>query len=112
VLLLPRVPLSPNFRELGRADSRRHPPECSTGFDRLQLLGISDQDDFRTRLQHARELARADQPGLIDDEYITLTEQLVPLVPIPFPARQRARCDPAGLLQALRGDSGERRSPD
>jgi hypothetical protein len=60
---LPRDLLPPDFRELNLAAPRCNAAERGPRLDRLELLGITDQDDLRTRLlgflQNARELARA-----------------------------------------------------
>jgi hypothetical protein len=89
------------------------PPEGSTRFDRLQLLGIPDQDDFgagRLRpLENASELPSAHQTRLVDHQHIAFAEQVIALRPTQLPTGERARGDSAGTLQVLRRDARQGR---
>ena len=110
---LPLLPLATHLGELGHAVLSRDPPKRRPRLDRLQLLRVPDQNDFRVgllrHLEHPRELPRADHSSLIDDQNIFGREGIPPPAPRQFIARQRARLDARRDLQILRGNARERR---
>src|SRR3546814_14898318 len=60
--------------------------------------------------EDAFHLACADHPRLIDDEDIARAEQIAPLRPAMFEARDGARRDARAVLQTFGGDARERRT--
>ena len=111
---LPVLPLPPNLGDLGRPVAFRQRPEGRPGLDGLQLLGIADHDHLGARLvgrgQHPIHLARADHPGLVDDQHVARGERFPPLPPGMLQAGDGPRLDARPRLQVLRRDAGERRA--
>src|SRR6185437_128246 len=97
--------LPPDLSEFDHARPRRDPTKGGPRFDRLQLLGITHENDFGAgplgALYHSRELASSNQAGFIDDQHITLAQQVAPVRPASFPARQRTSGNSAGILQVF-----------
>src|SRR6266851_5600382 len=91
-------------------------PKRRTRLDRLELFGVTDQHHFGAALGSLRndslELAAADHTGLVDDQYVALSQPLPALAPRLLPRRQRAALDARLPLQIFRGDSRERPAPD
>lgn len=85
---LPVFALPAHLSNLDAAMTLVNRAECSTGFDRLQLLRIADEDDFCANVggmgEHALQLARADHAGLIDHQDIARGEQIAALSPTVF----------------------------
>jgi hypothetical protein len=76
-------PLAANALQLDIAYALRNRAEGCPGLDRLKLHGIADQNGFCTRrvdlIDHPRELAGCDHPGLIDHKYIACLETVAAL---------------------------------
>src|SRR6185437_7474955 len=110
--LLPSLSLPSHLVHLDHTGLCRNPPERCTRFDGLKLFGIADEDDLGSglldRIEHAGELSCADQPRLINHQYISSCELVVALLPAQFPARECPRTDAARGLQVLSSDARER----
>ena len=69
-LALPILPLPANALQLGEAYPLRDGPERRPGLDRLQLLWIANENDFRAGplgfADEARQLLRGNHSGLVD----------------------------------------------
>ena len=67
----------------------RHGAERRPGLDRLQLLGIADQNDLGARplgrADERGELPRRDHAGLVDHQYVALPEFPSPVIPTVLP---------------------------
>ena len=112
-LALPILPLPANALQLGEADPLRDGPERRPGLDRLQLLGIANENDFRAGplglADEARQLLRGNHSGLVDHQNIARTQFPAPGLPAIIPGRQRARGDAGRFLETLGGFPGQRR---
>src|SRR3546814_8107451 len=110
-ILLPAFVLAPHFGDLDAAMMFMDRAERRARFDRLQLLRIADQHDLRARVggmgEDAFHLACADHPRLIDDADIARAEQIAPLRPTMFAARDGARRDARAVLPTFGGDARE-----
>ena len=112
-LALPILPLPANALQLGEADPLRDGPERRPGLDRLQLLGIANENDFRAGplglADEARQLLRGNHSGLVDHQNVARTQFPAPGLPAVIPGRQGARGDAGRFLETLGGFPGQRR---
>ena len=85
-ILLPAFVLTAHFADFDAAMPFVDRPECSPGFDGLELLRVADQDNLRACIggmgQHALHLARADHARFIDHQHIARREQFAALAPL------------------------------
>lgn len=116
-LLLPALMLTANFADLDMAVPLGQGPKRRAGLDRLQLLGIADQNDLGAApfgfTQHPFQLARADHAGFVDHQYVLDVEKLASLRPLVLQAGDGALGDPGTAFEVSRlqmPESARRRS--
>src|SRR5207244_8389224 len=99
-VLLPTLRLAAHFGKLCHAALGEDPAKRRARLDRLQLLGVADQDDFRLRLvrylEHPGELPCADHASLIDHEHIARRQWVAVARPSVLEACDGAGVDPGG----------------
>jgi len=112
--LLPVLALPANLGDLGCAMPLGDRPERRARLDRLQLLGVTDQHDFRAYIpgmgQHSLHLAGADHAGLVDHQHVTGSKLVTPLRPAMLQASDGARRNARSAFQILGRDPGQRRT--
>jgi hypothetical protein len=115
-IALPVLGLAADGGDLDRAVTLGNTAERGAGFDGLELLGIADQHDLGAALfgfaDHALHLARADHPGLVDDEDRFVGQQFATLAPLMLQTGDRARGNARAAFEVFGGNAGERRAMD
>ena len=108
-LLLPAIMLAAHFADFDTAVPFVDRSEGGSGFDGLELLRISNQDNFCAGIvsmgQHALHLARADHASLVDHQHVARSKLLAALSPLMFKARDGARGDARPMLQTFGSDA-------
>ncbi|SOC89939.1 hypothetical protein SAMN05421890_4932 [Ensifer adhaerens] len=88
-LSLPVHALAADFGKFGMADLLGDGAERRAGSDRLQLLVIANENDFRTGLfgftDEPGKLAASDHARLVDDEDVAAAELVTIVLPAHFP---------------------------
>ena len=110
-LALPGFGLAADGLEAGRGLLLEESSVGVSGTDRLELVGIAEQDDLGVVgggvVEDARELAGVDHAGLVDDQDDAAVEGLLAAAPGVLPAVEGAGGDAGLLLQGVGGLAGQ-----
>ena len=110
-LALPALALTADFTDLGMGQTFAQGTEGSARLDRLQLLGITDQNRLGpTALgftEHPLQLPRADHAGFVDHQHIFGGQTLTVLRPLVLQAGNGAGSYPGTTFKVLGGDAGQ-----
>jgi len=108
---LPSLALAADLADLDMGQTLAQGAERRAGFDRLQLLGIADQDHLGATAfgfaQDPLQLPRADHAGFVDHQHVLGAQRVAVLRPLMLEARNGARGDARVRLEVLGGDAGE-----
>ena len=115
-LALPILLLTTDVGNLDAAMALGDRAECRAGLDGLELLGIADQHNLGAAFlglgNHALHLPRSDHPGFVDDQHVTMGQQLPVLRPLMLETGNRSRRNAGAAFQILRGNARQRRTLD
>ena len=90
-IALPLFLLASDRRDFDGTMTLGRSAECGARLDRLQLLGVADQHDFRALFlgfgHDTLELARANHPGFVDDKDVLARQPFAVTGPLVLKAR-------------------------